>query len=491
MSNNDLALSGVRVMAFEQVLAGPFGTGLLGEMGAEVIKIERPGVGDLIRHWDTAVKGLSSGYVWLNRNKRSLTVDVKKPQGLEILHKLAQTSDVFFENYAPGVAERVGLGWETLHEINPRLIYCSISGYGQTGPYRDVKAYDLLIQGEAGIIATTGYPDKPARAGVSVSDIASGMYAALGIVLALFQREKTGVGQVIDISMFESILSWLGYFPHHYWHRGEEPSRVGMRHHYVTPYGPYMAGDGEYVNLAVATPKDWEAFCLKVMESPSLMEDPRFATVEARRENRGALEETIEQLFLEHGHETWLQRLQAAELPNGKVRGIAQVLTHPQAAARRMIREVDSPVGKVPVIGSPLNLSDSPPRYDPIPDLGDATDAILAKSSATTPTPSRGCTGMRRCESCRSLPKWFPRHTVNASRHSSSKPEALSKDAFGHRIDRHDAVNFTCSSPLPHQLYHDVLEVQPVIRLTILVASHNTLLPAEQNVIPIAANEAI
>ena len=329
MSNNDLALSGVRVMAFEQVLAGPFGTGLLGEMGAEVIKIERPGVGDLIRHWDTAVKGLSSGYVWLNRNKRSLTVDVKKPQGLEILHKLAQTSDVFFENYAPGVAERVGLGWETLHEINPRLIYCSISGYGQTGPYRDVKAYDLLIQGEAGIIATTGYPDKPARAGVSVSDIASGMYAALGIVLALFQREKTGVGQVIDISMFESILSWLGYFPHHYWHRGEEPSRVGMRHHYVTPYGPYMAGDGEYVNLAVATPKDWQAFCLKVMESPSLMGDPRFATVEARRENRGALEETIEQLFLEHGHETWLQRLQAAKLPNGKVRGIAQVLAHP------------------------------------------------------------------------------------------------------------------------------------------------------------------
>ena len=203
------------------------------------------------------------------------------------------------------------------------------------------------------------------------------MYAALGIVLALFQREKTGEGQVIDISMFESILSWLGYFPHHYWHRGEEPDRVGMRHHYVTPYGPYMAGDGEYVNLAVATPKDWETFCLKVIRSSSLMEDPRFATVEARKENRGVLEETIEQLFLEHGHETWLKRLQEAELPNGKVRGIAQVLAHPQVAARRMIREVDSPVGKVPVVGSPLNLSDSPARYDPIPELGGATDSIL------------------------------------------------------------------------------------------------------------------
>lgn len=375
--DHGLALDGVRVMAFEQVLSGPFCTSLLAEMGAEVIKVERPEVGDLIRHWDTAVRGLSSGYVWLNRNKKSLTVDAKKPQGLEVLHKLASKSDVFFENYAPGVAERLGLGWERLRELNPRLVYCSLSGYGQDGPYRDVKAYDLLIQGEAGIIATTGYPDRPARASVSISDIASGMYAALGIVLALFQREKTGAGQVIDISMFESILSWLGYFPHHYWHRGEEPARVGMRHHYVTPYGPYLAGDGEYVNLAVATPRDWEVFCLKVMQRPSLTEDPRFATVEARRENRGVLEETIEALFLEHGHETWLQRLQDAGLPNGRVRGIAQVLAHPQVAARRMIREVDSPVGKVPVIGSPLRLSGSPARLDSIPELGGATDSIL------------------------------------------------------------------------------------------------------------------
>ena len=378
-SNDSLALSGVRVVAFEQVLSGPFCTGLLAEMGAEVIKIERPEVGDLIRHWDTAVRGLSSGYVWLNRNKKSMTVDVKKPEGLAILQKLVQTSDIFFENYAPGVAERVGLGSERLQELNPRLIYCSLSGYGQDGPYRDVKAYDLLIQGEAGIIATTGYPDKPARAGVSVSDIASGMYAALGTVMALFQREKTGVGQIIDISMFESILSWLGYFPHHYWHRGEEPSRVGMRHHYVTPYGPYLAGDGEFVNLAVATPKDWDSFCVKVLEKPELRADNRFATVEARKENRGVLEETIEDLFLEHDHETWLTRLQAAGLPNGKVRGIAQVLAHPQVAARRMIREVDSPVGKVPVIGSPLNLSQSPPRYERIPDLGESTDDVLGE----------------------------------------------------------------------------------------------------------------
>ena len=371
------ALSGVRVVAFEQVLSGPFCTGILADMGAEVIKIERPGVGDLIRHWDSVVRGLSSGYVWLNRNKRSLTVDVKKEQGREIIRRLAKTADVFFENYAPGVAGRLGLGYESLAELNPRLIYCSLSGYGQDGPYRDVKAYDLLIQGEGGIIATTGYPDRPAKTSISIVDIASGMYAALGIALALLQREKTGHGQYIDISMFESIVSWLGYFPHHYWHGGEEAKRMGMRHHYVTPYGPYLARNGQYVNVVVATAKDWEVFCREVIERPDLLEDPSFATVEARRQNRAALEETIEKVFLERDHSEWLERLKRAKLPHGEVRGIAQVLAHPQAIARRLIREVDSPVGRVPVIGSPLRLSDSPARYDRIPDLGEDTEAIL------------------------------------------------------------------------------------------------------------------
>jgi crotonobetainyl-CoA:carnitine CoA-transferase CaiB-like acyl-CoA transferase len=371
------ALKGVRVAAFEQVLAGPFSTCILADMGGEVIKIERPGVGDLIRHWDSAVRGLSSGYVWLNRNKRSLTVDVKKEEGKEIIYRLVRESDVFFENYAPGVAERVGLGYEKLHKLNPRLVYCSISGYGQDGPYRDIKAYDLLIQGEGGIIATTGYPDKPAKAGIAIVDIAAGVYAALGIVLALYHREKTGQGQYVDISMLESIVSWLGYFPHHYWHRGEEPARVGMHHHYVTPYGPYKARDGEYVNLAVASAQDWEVFCRKITERPDLLEDERFATVEARRKNRAVLEETIEKIFLERDHEEWLERLKNAHLPYGEVRGIAKVLAHPQVIARRFIREVDSPVGRLPVVGNPLRLSDSPARYDRIPDLGEHTEPIL------------------------------------------------------------------------------------------------------------------
>jgi itaconate CoA-transferase len=378
-SNPSRALDGVKILAFEQVLSGPFATCLLADMGAEVIKIERPGVGDVIRSWDSVVKGLSSGYVWLNRNKRSITIDVKKEKGREILQQLAKRSDIFFENYAPGVAARLGLGYEKLSAVNPRLVYCSLSGYGQDGPYRDVKAYDLLIQGEGGIIATTGYPDKPARAGIAIADIASGMYAAIGILLALYQREKTGEGQLIDVSMLDSIVSWLGYFPHHFWHADEEPARVGMRHHYVTPYGPYLAGDGQYVNLAVASASDWEIFCRQVIEKPELLADPRFATVEGRRKNRGELEQTIEGIFLEHDHKYWLHQLEKAALPHGIVRGIAQVLAHPQVVARNLIREAQSPVGTVPVIANALKMSASDARYDRIPGLGEDTEAILAE----------------------------------------------------------------------------------------------------------------
>jgi crotonobetainyl-CoA:carnitine CoA-transferase CaiB-like acyl-CoA transferase len=378
ISNPPRALDGVKILAFEQVLSGPFATCLLADMGADVIKVERPGVGDVIRSWDSVVKGLSSGYVWLNRNKRSLTIDVKQAKGREILQNLARKSDVFFENYAPGVAGRLGLGYEELCKLNPRLIYCSLSGYGQDGPYRDVKAYDLLIQGEGGIIATTGYPDKPARAGIAIADIASGMYAAIGILLALYQREKSGEGQLVDVSMLDSIVSWLGYFPHHYWHAGEEPGRVGMRHHYVCPYGPYLAGDGQYVNLAVASASDWEIFCKVVIEKPALLTDARFATVQDRRKNRAVLEETIENIFASRDHTHWLEQLKKAQLPHGIVRGIAQVLAHPQVIARKLVREAESPVGTVPVIANALKMSKSEARYDRIPALGENNDQILA-----------------------------------------------------------------------------------------------------------------
>src|SRR5882672_1186268 len=247
------ALDGVRVLALETSLSGPHATKILADMGAEVVMIEKPGSGNVIRTWDTAVKGMSSGIAWIGPNKKSLAIDVKKDVAREILRRLASQVDVVLENFAPGAAERMGLGAKELRAANPRLIYCSLSGYGQTGPYRDVKAYDVLIQGEAGIIATTGYPDAPAKVGVSVTDLISSMYAAVGILLALYQREKTGRGQVIDVSMFESAVAWLGYFPHHYWHRGEEPERLGLRHQYITPYGPYLAGDGKYVSVACAS----------------------------------------------------------------------------------------------------------------------------------------------------------------------------------------------------------------------------------------------
>lgn len=378
-----LALDGVRVLALEVSVSGPHCSRILGDMGAEVVKVEKPGTGDLIRAWDSVVRGLSSGFVWLNGNKRSFAVDIKKPAGLEAVRRLAERVDVLLENFAPGVVDRLGLGAAELCARNQRLIYCSVSGYGQDGPYRDVKAYDLLIQGEAGIIATTGYPDKPAKVGVPITDLASSMYAVVGILLALYQRERTGRGQVIDISMFESALSWLGYFPHHYWHRGEEPVRVGMRHHYIVPYGPYLAGDGAYVSLAVATPQDWEIFCRKVIERPALLEDPRFRTAPDRRRNRAVLEEMVERIFLEQPQGEWLRRLRDSELPHGKLNGIAEVLAHPQVIARKMIREMESPVGAVPVIGSPLRLSDSPARFDPIPALGQDTEPILRELGYT------------------------------------------------------------------------------------------------------------
>ncbi|MGO9590226.1 MAG: CaiB/BaiF CoA transferase family protein [Candidatus Acidiferrales bacterium] len=379
-----LALDGIRVLALEVSVSGPHCTRILADMGAEVIKIEKPGTGDVIRGWDSVVRGLSSGFVWLNGNKRSFAIDVKTPAGRQAIQKLADRVDVVLENFAPGVAERLGAGAAELCARNPRLIYCSLSGYGQDGPYRNVKAYDLLIQAEAGIIATTGYPDKPAKVGVPITDLASSMYATVGILLALYQRERTGRGQVIDISMFESALAWLGYFPHHFWHRGEEPARVGMRHHYIVPYGPYLAGDGVYVTLAVATPQDWEVFCRKVIERPELIEDIRFRTAPDRRENRAMLEELVEKAFLKHPHEEWLRRLRDAELPHGKLNGIGEVLAHPQVIARKMIREMESPVGTVPVIGSPLRLSDSPARFDPIPALGQDTEAILKELGYTS-----------------------------------------------------------------------------------------------------------
>jgi len=373
------ALSGVRVLAFEHAAAGPFGTHILADMGAEVIKIERPGTGDLVRGWDEAVRGQSSSYVWVNRAKRSITLNVKSASGRAIAQRLADRSDVFLTNFAPGVADGVGLGYEELHARNPRLVYCSVTGYGLDGPYRDVKAYDLLIQGESGVLASTGYPDAPAKVSLPLCDVAGGTFAALGIALALYQRERTGEGQLIDISMFEATLAGMGPYLLRYWGLGEEPGRVGMHHHYIVPYGPFMARDGHYVSLAVASAHDWEAFCRIVLEQPDLLEDERFATGPGRLQHRGEVEHAVEQAFMERDSDAWFRRLEAAGLPYGRVRGMAEVLAHPQVVARRLIREIESPAGPIPTMESPLHMSGSPVAQGPLPALGADTEGVLGE----------------------------------------------------------------------------------------------------------------
>ena len=374
------ALAGVRVLGLEQAAAAPFASHILADLGAEVIKIERPGTGDVIRGWDRAVRGLSTGYVWLNRAKESVSIDAKSVDGRSILRRLALEVDVLLTNLGPGAIERLGLGYDDLVDENPRLIHCNVSGYGLTGPYRDVKAYDLLVQGEAGVIAMTGYPDAPAKVAMPITDIAAGSYAAIAIIAALYQRERSGRGQVIDVSMFESTFEWLGYFPHHYWHQGEEPERVGMRHHYIVPYGPYLAADGRYVSLCVASAGDWEKMCRSVLERPDLLDDPRFADSPARRANRRELDGIVEAIVRTRTAADWIARLKQADLPFGEVRGMADVLSHPQVLARSVVREVDSPVGRIPTIESPLRMSDSPISSGGIPDLGGGTERVLLRA---------------------------------------------------------------------------------------------------------------
>ena len=370
-------LSGITVVSLEHAIAAPFCTRQLADLGARVIKVERPDVGDFARAYDTRVNGLSSHFVWTNRSKESLTLDLKHPQALAALLQLLSRADVLVQNLAPGAAARMGLSFEALHPTLPRLIVCDISGYGDNGPYRDKKAYDLLIQSEAGFLSVTGTPEQPSKAGNLVADIAAGMYAYSNILSALLLRQQTGLGSHIDVSMLEALGEWMG-FPMYYAYQGAEPpKRAGASHASIYPYGPFPAGDGGTVMLGLQNEREWKIFCDQVLQQSELTTDPRFASNSLRHQNRSALYALIEQAFAPLSTEQVVQSLEDAGIANARMNDMAGLWAHPQLQARDRWRVVDSPAGPIPALLPPGRNNAFDYRMDAVPQVGQHTEAIL------------------------------------------------------------------------------------------------------------------
>jgi crotonobetainyl-CoA:carnitine CoA-transferase CaiB-like acyl-CoA transferase len=373
-------LDGITVVTLEHAIAAPFCTRQLADLGARVIKVERPGVGDFARAYDERVQGLASHFVWTNRSKESLTLDVKYPDAQKVLAQLLAGADVLVQNLAPGAAARLGLSFEALHEKHPRLIVCDISGYGDDGPYRDKKAYDLLIQSESGFVSVTGTPDEPCKAGPSIADIAAGMYAYTNILAALLQRAQTGRGQHIDISMLESLVEWTSYPLYYAFDGAPPPPRTGAAHATIYPYGPFPTGaDGGSVMLGLQNEREWVNFCDKVLQRPELARDPRFTGNAKRVAERSALRGIIVETFAPLTAPQVVERLEAAQIANARVNTMHEVWEHPQLKARGRWREVGSPAGPLPALLPPGSWDDGDPRLDPVPGLGEHTDALLAE----------------------------------------------------------------------------------------------------------------
>jgi len=370
-------LDGITVVSLEHAIAAPFCTRQLADMGARVIKVERPGVGDFARGYDERVRGLASHFVWTNRSKESLTLDLKQAEAASILQQLLGQADVLVQNLAPGAAARLGLSFEALHEKHPRLIVCDISGYGEGGPYQDKKAYDLLIQSESGFLSVTGGPDSPAKAGCSISDIAAGMYAYSGILSALLLRERTGLGSRLDVSMLESMVEWMGFPLYYAFDGASPPPRAGAAHATIYPYGPFPVGDGGEIMLGLQNEREWAAFCATVLEQPELAQDKRFSSNTLRVENKEALRVLIVTAFAALTREQVIARLEAAAIANASVNTMQDVWRHPQLASRQRWREVDSPAGALPALLPPASNSAFQPRMDKIPGLGEHSAAIL------------------------------------------------------------------------------------------------------------------
>lgn len=372
-------LDGILVVAIEQAIAAPFCTRQLADLGARVVKIERPGSGDFARGYDERVRGLSSHFVWTNRSKESLTLDVKHPSSRPVIEALLDRADVLVQNLAPGAAARLGLAYDELHPRYGRLVVCDISGYGDDGPCRDRKAYDLLIQAEAGFLSVTGTPDAPAKAGCSIADIAAGMYAYSGILSALIARERTGRGCRVEVSMLESMVEWMGYPLYYAFDGAPPPPRAGAAHATIFPYGPFAAGDGRTVMLGLQNEREWAAFCTVVLRRPELAADDRFRSNPRRVANRAELDPLIRSALGSLSADELVARLDAAQIANARVNDLNDVWRHPQLAARRRWTDVGSPAGPIPALLPPVNSDGFAPRMGAVPALGEHTDAILAE----------------------------------------------------------------------------------------------------------------
>lgn len=370
-------LTGLRVLALEQAVAGPLCTRHLADLGAEVIKIERPGGGDFARRYDTSVRGLSSYFVWLNRGKRSLTLDMKQPAAREVLERLIGTSDVLVQNLGPGAIERLGFAPQRLRQDYPSLVITMISGYGPSGPFAERKAFDLLLQGETGVIATTGNGDELAKLGISVGDCGAAVYATIGTLAALYERQVTGQGRIVETSLFDALSEWMGYPAYYTKYGGSPPARAGVRHATVVPYGSYRCQDGA-VLLAVQTEAQWRAFC-EVCGHPEWKTDERYLTPPLRREHRADLEASIDAALGELPRAEVVRRLEAADIPFGSLNSVAEFVEHPQLAARDRWREIGTPVGPVESLLPPFDLEGATAQMGDIPEVGQHTNEVLAE----------------------------------------------------------------------------------------------------------------
>jgi len=372
-------LDGITVVTLEHAIAAPFCTRQLADLGARVIKVERPGSGDFARAYDERVRGQASHFVWTNRSKESLTLDVKHPEARTVLAKLLQRADVLVQNLAPGAADRLGLGYGAVSDTHPRLIVCDISGYGADGPYRDKKAYDLLIQSESGFLSITGTADEPAKAGCSIADIAAGMYAYSNILAALLLRGTTGRGCRIDVSMLESMVEWMSYPLYYAFEGAEPPRRNGAEHATIYPYGPFPTGDGKVVMLGIQNDREWATFCERVLQQPGLAREARFSSHSARAAHRDELRTIIAEAFAPLTAQQVVLRLDSAQIANARMNDMHEVWAHPQLAARRRWVSVGSAAGDIPALMPPGLPNAFEPRMDPVPGLGEHTEAILAE----------------------------------------------------------------------------------------------------------------